>query len=75
MARGKYARKRLLTQLRNRPIQDSGLSHRVVKALANAGIYNIADLIICREEKLKAFPGIGEKAIQEILAVKEEIKK
>lgn len=74
MARGKYARKRQLQMLRNNPIQNSGLSHRVVKALENAGICNMADLTVCNEEKLIALPGIGEKAIQEILAAKEEIK-
>lgn len=74
MARGKYARKRQLQMLRNNPIQNTGLSHRIVKALEKAGIYNMADLTVCGEEKLIAIPGIGEKAIQEILAVKKEIK-
>ena len=74
MARGKYARKRQLEELRNRSIRDTGLSHRVAKALEKAGICNVADIMVCSEEKLMAIPGIGEKAVQEILVVKTEIK-
>lgn len=69
MAKGKYARKRLLKQLRNYPIHDSGLSHRVIKALTDAGIENMADLMVCNEETLKEIPGIGAKALVEIRTV------
>lgn len=70
MARGKYARKRQLKELRNCSIQNTTLSRRVVKALEKAGICNMADLTVCSEEKLKMIPGVGEKAIQEILETK-----
>lgn len=73
MARGKYARKRQLKGLRNHILRDTNLSHRVVKVLEKAGVCNMADLMVCSDEKLRTIPGIGEKAIQEILAVKEEI--
>lgn len=75
MARGKYARKRQLKELRSHLLRDTNLSHRVVKVLGKAGICNMADLMVYSDEKLRMIPGIGEKAIQEILAVKEEIKK
>ena len=75
MARGKYARKRQLRQLRECALEDALLPKRVVKPLEKAGICNMADLMVCSDEKLRTIPGIGEKAIQEILAVKEAIKK
>ena len=70
MAKGKYARKRLLKQLRNCSIHDTKLSARTIKALEAAGIENMADLTVRTEEKLKAIPGIGEKAMEEIRTIR-----
>lgn len=72
MARGKYARKRQLKDLRSHLLRDTNLSHRVVKVLEKAGICNMADLMVCSDEKLRTIPGVGEKAIQEILTFKTE---
>lgn len=72
MARGKYARKRHLKELRSHLLRDTNLSHRVVKVLEKASIYNMADLMVCSDEKLRMIPGVGEKAIQEILTFKAE---
>ena len=75
MAKGKYARKRKLQQLRSYPLTSTELSSRIVKALENASICNIADLVLCSEEKLKSTPGIGEKALKEIMKVRENYGK
>lgn len=69
MAKGKYARKRALQKLRSYPIESTGLSNRVLKALKTAGMENLADLTLCSEEKLRSIPGIGEKALDEIRSV------
>lgn len=74
MARGKYARKRQLQLLRNHSLEETSLSKRVVRSLDKANIKNMADLVLCSECQLKEIPGIGEKAIHEILALKEEMK-
>ena len=61
MAKGKYARKRLLKQLRTRLINESGLSEWIIKALTRAEINTMADLFICNEESIKeviAFPKV-----------------
>lgn len=50
MARGKYARKRHLKELRSHLLRDTNLSHRVVKVLEKASIYNMADLMVCSDE-------------------------
>lgn len=72
MAKGKYARKRLLKELRRCSIHNSGLSARTIKALEATGIENMADLTVRTEEDLKAIPGIGDKAMEEIRAVQEQ---
>ena len=74
MARGKYARKRQLRMLREHLLKETSLPKRVVKSLDKANIKNMADLALCSECHLKEIPGIGEKAIHEILALKEEMK-
>ena len=74
MAKGKYARKRLLKQLRDRPINETELSARTVKVLETFGIKNMADLYAHSEEQLKAISGIGEKAMEEIRAVRKSLK-
>lgn len=74
MAKGKYARKRLLKQLRTSPINESGLSEWIIKALTKAEIYTMADLFICNEEKLKAVPGIGDKAMIELRELRNSLK-
>ncbi len=66
MAKGKYARKRLLKKLRTVPISSTELSPRVVNLLANAEIHNLAKLYLFDEERLRSISGIGEKAIKEI---------
>lgn len=70
MAKGKYARKRMLKELRTRQIENIGLSAHTVKALRNAGIENMADIILRSEDDLKSIHGIGEKAMEEIRKVK-----
>ena len=75
MARGKYARKRQLQQLRSCLLTDTVLSARVVKALEKANIITVADLIICSDVNLKNIAGIGEKALQEIICVRENYRK
>lgn len=74
MAKGKYARKRLLKQLRTRPINESGLSEWIIKALTKAEINTMADLFTCNEEKLKAVPGIGTKAMEELHELLKKLK-
>lgn len=74
MAKGKYARKRLLKQLRTRLINESGLSEWIIKALTRAEINTMADLFICNEEKLKAVPGIGDKAMIELRKLRNSLK-
>ena len=72
MAKGKYARKRLLKQYRELPIKETLLSTRVVNSLEHAGFVTAADIIFCSDEKIKAVPGVGEKALVEICEFKEQ---
>ncbi len=74
MAKGKYKRKRILRELREVPIKDSALSEFIVKALNKAGLNNMADLMLKNESQLKEIPGIGNKAMQEILNLRKNWK-
>ncbi len=74
MAKGKYKRKRILRELREVPIKDSALSEFIVKALNKAGLNNMADLMLKNESQLKEIPGIGDKAMQEILNLRKNWK-
>lgn len=69
MAKGKYARKRMLRKLRTVPISSTELSPRVVSLLANAEIHNLAKLYLLDEARLRSISGIGEKAIKEIQTI------
>ena len=73
MAKGKYKRKRLLRERRNTLLQNSGLSMRVVHLLSEAGLHTLEDLDLCSEDRLKSIDGVGEKALEEIRAVKRMI--
>ena len=75
MAKGKYARKRQLRQLRSYPLTSTELSSRIVKTLGKASICNIADLVLSSKEQLRSVPGIGDKALQEIMTVKTNYEK
>ena len=66
MAKGKYARKRLLKELRSIPIQELELSTHTVNSLLSAGITTAADIVLRSESELKAIHGIGERAMLEI---------
>ena len=66
MAKGKYARKRLLKELRSIPIQNLELSTHTVNSLLSAGITTATDIVLRSESELKAIHGIGEKAMLEI---------
>lgn len=72
MAKGKYARKRLLKQMREVPIKESSLSEWIIKSLERAGFETLADVIACSDEKLKAVHGIGDKAMVEICEFKRQ---
>ena len=72
MAKGKYARKRLLKQSREIPIKESALSAWITKALEQAGLETLADVMVCNEDKLKSIPGIGDKALVEICEFKKQ---
>ena len=74
MAKGKYAKKRLLRQLQEMLIDDCGLSTRTAKVLQTAGIGNMADLIHRSDDEIQAIHGIGEKAMEEIRLVKKPIQ-
>ena len=69
MARGKYKLKRLRQQRRATPIQNSGLSERVIRILEAHGVNTLYDLDIISDDVLSTMPRIGEKAIKEIHAV------
>lgn len=70
MAKGKYKRKRLRQQRRICSIYDSGLSTRVIHILVDCGISTLADLDVRTEEELMRIPGIGEKSMEEIRAIR-----
>ena len=72
MAKGKYARKRLLKQLREIPVKESALSTWVIKSFAHAGIETLADVMVCSDETLRSIPGIGDKALVEIREFKKQ---
>lgn len=72
MARGKYKRKRLRQQRRATPIQNSGLSERVVRILEAHGVHSLYDLDMISDDALNAMPRIGEKAMEEIHAVQKK---
>ena len=72
MAKGKYARKRLLKQYREIPLNETQLSTRVANALEQAGFITAADIISCSEDKINAVPGVGEKALVEICEFKKQ---
>ena len=73
MAKGKYKQKRLRQQRRATPIQDSGLSERVIRILEAHGINTLYDLDVIFDDVLSAMPRIGEKAMEEIHAVQMHI--
>lgn len=66
MARGKYKLKRLRQQRRAVPIQNSGLSERVIRILDAHGVQTLYDLDMISDEVLRAMPRIGERAMEEI---------
>ncbi len=66
MAKGKYARKRWLKELRAIQIRDTKLSAHTIKALENAGVMTLADLALSDEKEIRSIHGIGPKAIAEI---------
>ena len=66
MAKGKYAKKRLLKELRTKSIEDCGLSHRVVGVLRKSKIETAADLYLLGDEEIHGISGIGKKAMEEI---------
>ena len=72
MAKGKYAKKRLLKQFKEIPIRESALSAWIIKSFECAGFETLADVITCSEEKLKSVPGIGNKALTEICEFKKQ---
>ena len=72
MAKGKYARKRLLKQFGEIPIKESTLSAWIIKSFEQAGFETLADVIAFSEEKLKSIPGIGDKALVEICEFKKQ---
>ena len=72
MAKGKYARKRLLKQFREIPIKESTLSAWIIKSFERAGFETLADVIACSEDKVKSIPGIGDKALVEICEFKKQ---
>lgn len=72
MAKGKYAKKRLLKKYREIPIKDSKLSAWIIKSFECAGYETLADVIACSEDKLKSIPGIGDKAVLEICEFKKQ---
>lgn len=68
MARGKYKRKRLRQQRRATPMQNSGLSERVIHILDAHGVHSMYDLDMISDDVLSAMPRIGVKAMEEIHA-------
>lgn len=68
MARGKYKLKRLRQQRQATPIQNSGLSERVIRILEAHGVNTLYDLDMISDDVLSAMPRIGEKAMEEIHA-------
>lgn len=50
MAKGKYARKRLLRELREHSLEDYGLSRRVVEILKKSNIKTAADLHLLSDD-------------------------
>lgn len=73
MARGKYKLKRLRQQRRVTPIQNSGLSERVIHILEAHGVNSLYDLDMSSDDVLRAMPRIGERAMEEIHAVQVHI--
>ena len=73
MARGKYKRKRLRQQRRAIPIQNSGLSERVIRILDAHGVQSMYDLDMISDDALSAMSRIGEKAMEEIHAAQMHI--
>ncbi len=55
-------------------ISESGLSARVIKALAAAGIQTVADVLNVQDEALSSLKGLGAKGIKEIQSLKETLK-
>ena len=72
MARGKYAKKRLMKELRASQVRDAKLSAHTIKALENAGIMTLADLALSNEKEIRSIHGIGPKAIAEICELRSE---
>ena len=72
MAKGKYAKKKVLKQFKEIPIGESPLSPWIVKSFERAGFQTLAEVITCRKEKLKEIPGIGEKAVVEICRLEKQ---
>ncbi len=68
MARGKYKLKRLRQKRRATPIQNSGLSERVIHILEAHGVNTLYDLDMVSDDVLSAMPRIGERALEEIHA-------
>lgn len=68
MARGKYKLKRLRQQRRTTPIQNAGLSERVIRILEAHGVSSLYDLDMISDDVLNAMPRIGETAMEEIHA-------
>ncbi len=73
MARGKYKLKRLRQQRRATPIQNSGLSERVIRILDANGVKTLYDLDMISDDVLSSMPRIGEKAMEEIHAAQMHI--
>lgn len=70
MAKGKYARKRLLRELREHSLEDYGLSRRVVEILKKSNIKTAADLHLLSDDEIHNISGIGEKALDEIKKIR-----
>lgn len=70
MAKGKYKKKRMRKFRREMVLEKTNLSVRVVHILKENGFMTLADLDACSMENLMKISGIGEKAIEEICAVK-----
>ena len=66
MAKGKYKRKRIRRERRQKLIADSGISTRVVHLLEDAGIRTMYELDLYPIEKLEEISGIGEASMKEI---------
>ncbi len=70
MAKGKYARKRFLKEARETSIRECNISKRTITILETAGFKTKAELILTNESALRKIPGIGEKSMEEIYAIK-----